>query len=218
VKHSGRSRDDVSEDAAAAAAIERLATEAARQEELTEQFKSANAVLQNSLAYFPVLSARLAAADRSGPAAAAVSSLAAAMMRLTLDTSPAVLREVADLQTLGPLPLAASPTSEMSRPGGSWKRRACSGTDHAPPSARPRGVLVLRALPCPTGDDLVDLGPALQTGVGGVVTGVVDRILAPDQLQQACPMLRVGAAGQQVNVIVGAARLARNRCRWAGCC
>ena len=86
----GRLRDNVSDDAAEAAAIDRLAAEAARQEELTEQFKSANALLQNSLAYFPLAQRRLAASDRSGPAAPAVSSLAAAMMRLTLDTSPAV--------------------------------------------------------------------------------------------------------------------------------
>ncbi len=104
----GRSRDNASEDAAEAAAIDRLVTEAARQEELTEQFKSANALLQNSLAYFPLLTARLAASDRSGPAAAPVSSLAAAMMRLTLDTSPAVVREVADrLNELAAQPAAA---------------------------------------------------------------------------------------------------------------
>jgi DAHL domain len=104
----GRSRDNVSEDPAEAGAIDRLASEAARQEELTEQFKSANALLQNSLAYFPLLSTRLAAPDRSGPAAAAVSSLAAAMMRLTLDTSPAVVREVAErLNELAAQPAAA---------------------------------------------------------------------------------------------------------------
>jgi signal transduction histidine kinase len=110
----GRSRNDVSEDAAAAAAVDRLAAEAARQEELTEQFKSANALLQNSLAYFPVLSARLAEADRSGPAAAPVSSLAAAMMRLTLDTSPAVVRDVADrLNELATRPAAAGETAPV---------------------------------------------------------------------------------------------------------
>jgi signal transduction histidine kinase len=104
----GRSRDNVSEDAAEAAAIDRLATEAARQEELTEQFKSANALLQNSLSYFPLLSAQLAAPDRNGPAAAAVGNLAAAMMRLTLDTSPAVVREVAErLNELAAQPVAA---------------------------------------------------------------------------------------------------------------
>jgi hypothetical protein len=70
----GRSRDNVSEDAAEAAAIDQLATEAARQEELTEQFKSANALLQNSLAYFPLLTVRLTASNRSGPATAALSS------------------------------------------------------------------------------------------------------------------------------------------------
>jgi hypothetical protein len=46
-------------------------------------------------------------------------------------------------------------------------------------------------------------------GVGGVVTCVSDQILAPDQLQQARPMLGIGAAGQQVDVIVWAAGLVR---------
>lgn len=110
----GRLRDNVSDNAAEASAIGRLATEAVRQEELTEQFKSANALLQNSLAYFPLLSADLAASDRSGPAAAAVSSLAAAMMRLTLDTSPAVVREVADrLNELAAQPAAAGQAASV---------------------------------------------------------------------------------------------------------
>ncbi len=48
----GRLHDNASEDAEEAAAIDRFATAAAHQEQLTEQFKSDNALLQNSLAYF----------------------------------------------------------------------------------------------------------------------------------------------------------------------
>jgi signal transduction histidine kinase len=71
------------------AAIDRLAALVVRQEELVEQFKSKNALLQNSLAYFGLFSARLATSDRSGPLVAAASTLAAAMLHLTLNTSPA---------------------------------------------------------------------------------------------------------------------------------
>ena len=71
------------------AAIDRLAALVDRKEELVEQFKSKNALLQNSLAYFGLFSARLATSDRSGPLVAAASTLAAAMLHLTLNTSPA---------------------------------------------------------------------------------------------------------------------------------
>jgi DAHL domain len=63
----GRVRDNASGDAEEAAAIDRFAAGTARQEELTEQFKSANALLQNSLAHFQLLSARLSASNGSGP-------------------------------------------------------------------------------------------------------------------------------------------------------
>jgi DAHL domain len=92
----GRLRENASGDAEEAAAIARFAATATRQEELTEQFKSNNALLQNSLAYFQRLSARLSASDGSGPLAPAVSALAAGVLQLTLDTSPAAAREVAD--------------------------------------------------------------------------------------------------------------------------
>ena len=54
---------------------------------LTEQFKSENALLQNSLLYFRLLSARLSTSEQMGPLTPAVSALAAAMLQLTLDTS-----------------------------------------------------------------------------------------------------------------------------------
>jgi signal transduction histidine kinase/CheY-like chemotaxis protein len=77
-------------------AIDRLAASVSRQEELTEQFKSNNALLQNSLAYFRRFSARLATSDWDGPFTHAVSALAAAMLQLTLDTSGAAARDVAE--------------------------------------------------------------------------------------------------------------------------
>jgi hypothetical protein len=77
------------------AAIEALAAGAARQEELIEQFKTRNALLQNSFAYFGQLSARLAASDH-GALVAVATKLSAAMFRLTLDTSQTTAREVKD--------------------------------------------------------------------------------------------------------------------------
>jgi signal transduction histidine kinase len=101
-----RLRDAASADAEEVAAIDRLAASVSRQEELTEQFKSNNGLLQNSLAYFRLFSAHLSGADRNGPLAPAVGALAAAMLQLTLDTSPAAAREVADrLDELATQPL-----------------------------------------------------------------------------------------------------------------
>jgi signal transduction histidine kinase len=77
------------------AAIEALAARAARQEELIERFKSRNALLQNSFAYFGMLSARLAASEHAALVAVAT-KLSTAMFRLTLDTSQAAASEVKD--------------------------------------------------------------------------------------------------------------------------
>lgn len=75
------------------AAIEVLAASAERQEKLIEQFKSRNALLRNSFAYFGLLSTRLAASDYE-PLVEVTGALATAMLQLTLDTSPAAAREV----------------------------------------------------------------------------------------------------------------------------
>jgi signal transduction histidine kinase len=74
-------------------AIEVLAARAHRQQDLIEQFKSRNALLRNSFAYFGMFSARLAASNHI-PVLEAATTLTAAMLRLTLDTSPAAAREV----------------------------------------------------------------------------------------------------------------------------
>jgi signal transduction histidine kinase len=105
----GRLHDNASEDREAAAAIDRFATAAALQEQLTEQFKSDNALLQNSLAFFQLLSTRLSSSDGSGPLAPAVGGLTAAMLQLTIDTSSAAAREVADrLSALAAQPVASA--------------------------------------------------------------------------------------------------------------
>jgi signal transduction histidine kinase len=89
-----RLRATAAVDTETAAAIERLAATVSRQAELVEQFKSNNALLQNSLAYFGRFSARLATSDRNEHLVAAVSAAAAAMLHLTLDTSPTAVRDV----------------------------------------------------------------------------------------------------------------------------
>jgi signal transduction histidine kinase len=96
-----RLRDASAGDPEVAAAAGRLANLADQQERWTEQFKSRNALLQNSLAYFGLLSKRLDEATRSGNSrlqqiGAPVSSLAAAVLHLTLDTSPNTAADVDD--------------------------------------------------------------------------------------------------------------------------
>ena len=86
-------RDTASSDAEEEGAIAALAAGAHRQQDLVEKFKSRNALLRNSFLYFGIFSDRLAASDRSSVVAAAT-TLSAAMLHLTLDTSPAAARDV----------------------------------------------------------------------------------------------------------------------------
>jgi signal transduction histidine kinase/CheY-like chemotaxis protein len=90
-----RLRNNVSGDPAGLATIDRIAAATYREEDLTEQFKSENALLQNSLLYFRLLSARLSTSADMGPLTPAVSALAAVILQLTLDNSPAVGHQVA---------------------------------------------------------------------------------------------------------------------------
>jgi signal transduction histidine kinase len=75
---------------AKAALVDRLDVWLARQEELVEEFKSTNALLQNSLAQFGPLSSRAAMPDDD----AAARDLASAMLQFMLNTSPEAGREV----------------------------------------------------------------------------------------------------------------------------
>jgi signal transduction histidine kinase len=100
-------------DAEESAAIDVLAAGAHRQQDLIEKFKSRNALLRNSFLYFGVFSARLAASDRM-PVVAAATTLSAAMLHLTLDTSPAAAREVKDrLEQLARLPNPGDDTASI---------------------------------------------------------------------------------------------------------
>jgi signal transduction histidine kinase len=81
-------------DSETTAVLDRLAGSSASQEALVERFKSNNALLQNSLAYFGRYSTRLGASDLTGPVVPAVSGLANTMLHLTLDTSPEAAHDV----------------------------------------------------------------------------------------------------------------------------
>ncbi len=66
------------------------------QERSTEQFKTNNALLQNSLSYFELFSARLAAQQPDSMLVRQVSDLSTALLHLTLDTSPTAAADVDD--------------------------------------------------------------------------------------------------------------------------
>lgn len=66
----------------------RLAAAAAQEEDLTERFKSDNALLQNSLSYVGLLSMDAGFGAEHGKLAPATGALAAAILHLTRDTSP----------------------------------------------------------------------------------------------------------------------------------
>ena len=100
-------------DAKETATIDALAAGAHRQQILVEQFKSRNALLRNSFLYFGIFSARLAASDQMRVVAAAT-TLSAAMLHLTLDTSPAAARDVKDrLEQLAALPNPGNDTASI---------------------------------------------------------------------------------------------------------
>jgi signal transduction histidine kinase len=91
-----RLRTTAANDGQLEAQIEVLDRLAARQETLTEQFKSQNALLQNSLAYFELFSARLIAQDPGTVQVRQISDLSTALLHLTFDTSPAAAADVDD--------------------------------------------------------------------------------------------------------------------------
>jgi signal transduction histidine kinase len=79
-------------DQATSAAIDLLAASVDRQEELVELFKSDNALLQNSLAFF----GRFRVGSNSPDLDVTISAAATAILHLTLDTSSSAVHEVQD--------------------------------------------------------------------------------------------------------------------------
>jgi signal transduction histidine kinase len=75
-------------------AADRLAATVAQREELTERFKSSNALLQNSLSYVALLSTSPAFGALDAQLAPATGALAAAILRLTRDPSADAVKAV----------------------------------------------------------------------------------------------------------------------------
>lgn len=91
-----RLREAAGADSEESGTVQTLAVRAARQDGLVEQFKTNNALLQNSLAYFGIFDAHLSGADQDRRVTGAATRLAAAMLHLTLDTSQPAALEVQD--------------------------------------------------------------------------------------------------------------------------
>jgi signal transduction histidine kinase/ActR/RegA family two-component response regulator len=90
----GRLRSMMPTNERSTAALDQLEQSVKSQERLIEKFKSDNALLQNSLAYFALFSSRLSKPVGNAPLAQEVSALAVAMLHLALDTRSASADEV----------------------------------------------------------------------------------------------------------------------------
>jgi signal transduction histidine kinase len=116
-----RLREVAAEGPAEAAAFEVLAARANRQQDLIETFKSKNAMLQNSFAYFGMFNVALAQSS-DAPVASAANQLSAAMLHLTLRTSPNSARDVQEamshLAALQPPPRDAQAIQAVLAHGG----------------------------------------------------------------------------------------------------
>ena len=77
--------------------VDRLAATVAQHEDLTERFKSNNALLQNSLSYFGLLSTDPMFSGANAELAPAVGALAAAMFHLARDPSPDAVAALQDI-------------------------------------------------------------------------------------------------------------------------
>jgi signal transduction histidine kinase/CheY-like chemotaxis protein len=87
-----RLREVAAIDSETADAVNRLSASVDRQENLVEKFKSDNALMHNSLAFF----GRFSVGAKAPELEPAISAAAAAMLNLTLDTSPDAARQVQD--------------------------------------------------------------------------------------------------------------------------
>ncbi len=99
---------------AADAPIARIADAIAAEEGLAETFKSANALAQNSFAYFALLSERLARTEGTGVLAARTGALTAAVMQLSRQPTPDVIaRTNQQLASLGGDPTSAETAADV---------------------------------------------------------------------------------------------------------
>ncbi|MET0313115.1 MAG: DAHL domain-containing protein, partial [Hansschlegelia sp.] len=94
-------------------AIGRLGASVDEQERLIEEFKSKNALLQNSLTYFALFSSRLGSSAISPELLRTVSALATATLHLTLDPPTAVAEVDKALKALSALAATAAPNDDV---------------------------------------------------------------------------------------------------------
>jgi signal transduction histidine kinase len=109
-------RPRASGDTELSAALQQLRTEVEEQERWTEEFKTHNALLQNSLAYFQLFSGRLTAEDPASEITRRTSDLATALLRFTTDTSAAAAAAVDERLQNIPAPDAYGPHYEVLAP------------------------------------------------------------------------------------------------------
>lgn len=96
--------------------VDRLASAVARQEELVEQFKTSNALLQNSLSYVGPMSTNPAFHAQDPRLASAINALAAAVLYLSRDTSSDALKALQErIDRFGERVPTGSPDDEVAR-------------------------------------------------------------------------------------------------------
>src|SRR5262249_55637381 len=97
-------------------AVDRLAAAVSQQEELTERFKSSNALLQNSLSYVGLLSTSQTFGAQDAQLSTAAGGLAAAVLYLTGDTSPDAVKALQErIDGFAALAPSAGPDAEAAR-------------------------------------------------------------------------------------------------------
>jgi signal transduction histidine kinase len=97
-------------------AVDRLAAAVSQQEELTERFKSSNALLQNSLSYVGLLSTSQTFGTQDAQLSTAAGGLAAAVLYLTGDTSPDAVKALQErIDGFAALAPSAGPDAEAAR-------------------------------------------------------------------------------------------------------
>ncbi|MBV9286670.1 MAG: two-component system VirA-like sensor kinase, partial [Hyphomicrobiales bacterium] len=89
-------RSRASEEGLDVAAVDRLAAAIRMEEELTERFKSDNALRRNSLSFVGLFSANPEFVDQNAPLARSIGALAAAILQLTLNSSAQSQQAVQD--------------------------------------------------------------------------------------------------------------------------
>jgi signal transduction histidine kinase len=111
-----RLRSHAQTEGLAVGSADRLAATVSQQEELTERFKSSNALLQNSLSYVGLLSTSPPFGAQDAQLAPATGALAAALLYLRRDTSPDAVKALQDrIDQFAAQAPAAGPDAEAAR-------------------------------------------------------------------------------------------------------